>query len=403
MADANLVGDLRERADGGFDGWCWAPDRPQERLIVELLVNDSVAVSMMAAIFRRDLMTGGYGDGRHGFALRLPPNLPDAQSECLITARERRSGAVFGRVLRGAKGVAPVGGERLERVAGSVAQLWQDLERVGTPRAEPAAANLRAAFGGLAARLAAGPRAIPPFPPLGPGIVLPDVTRPAVSVVLQARRADAALRRIDALADGVRLTGAEVIAIETGEDPRTALLPSRVRNLRYLRDPGAGGTAGAVNLAVAHARGTHLVVLGHCPERPSAGALLTLAHTAVAYPRALLLGATAVAACERVAAPRPAVAARLEGRLGLGFCMARDQWDEIGPLAAALEDGASLECADLACRAALLGVAVLAIAEPAPDPVAVPDSAAAAGRALAAFRDRWGMPIDSLDQGRRPA
>ena len=64
MPDHDLRGDLKERIDGGFEGWCWAPGRPDERLLIDLLVNDTVAASIVAAAFRRDLLTRGIGDGR---------------------------------------------------------------------------------------------------------------------------------------------------------------------------------------------------------------------------------------------------------------------------------------------------------------------------------------------------
>lgn len=415
--DVTLLGDLRERSDGGFDGWCWAPDRPDERVVVDLLLNDTVAASMVAAIFRRDLMTGGYGDGRHGFALRLPPNLPAADDECLVTARERRSGAIFGRVLRRAQGVTLVGGSRLERVAESVAATWQGLDAAGARSSgPPASARLRAALGALADRLAAGPGASSPvlprpfggagLPP-GPRLVLPDHTRPAFSLVLPVGRAAAALCQIKALAPALALAGAEIIAVDPGNDPFAALLPARVQNLRYLRDGNAAGAAQAANLAAAHARGRWLLMLGDCPEAPSAAALLALARIAAAHPDALLLGVSAQAAVERVGAPAATQAAALPGRLGVSFCVARAVWDELGPLEPGLRDGAALECADLAFRARLLGVPVVAVLEPASRPAPPPASAAPSPtqirRALAAFHDRWGAPHGELDRHHRPA
>jgi hypothetical protein len=336
-------------------------------------------------------MTSGHGDGRHGFALRLPPNLPEAQSDCLITARERRSGIVFGRVLRLAQGAAPAGGPRVEQAAGAVADLWQKLAAADPlARLPPASARLRAAFAALAARLAAGPGAAPPFLPRAPRLALPWHAAPALSLVLPVHDAAAALCRIAALAPALGPLRAELIAVDAALDPAAALLPARVHGLRYLRDPQASGLAGAVNLAAAHAAGEHLVVLGDCPAQPSAAALLALARCVAAQP---------VAALRRAGAPAARPAAALPARLGLAVCVARHRLAELGPLELALQHAAGLECADLACRAALLGMPVLAVAEPvAVPPVAAAPQHAAAATAAAAFRERWGPPVAALDR-----
>jgi hypothetical protein len=417
MARPILLGDLYQRADGGFDGWCWSPDRPGDKLIVELLVNDMVATSMKAAIFRRDLMDNGYGDGHHGFLLRLPPNLPQLAEECLITARERDSGGVFGRLLRPGRAAGPVGGARLEQADGAVAELWQGYARARQHvRRAPVSTRLQAAFGALGARLAAGPRATPPVLPrpfggqgipVGPKLVLPEIASPALSVVLPVRNVVAALRQIAALAAAVGPVGAEIIAVDVGHDPFAALLPARVRNLRYLRLAQARGTADTVNTAATYARGARIAVLGASPEQPSAAALLALARICAAHPRGLLLGPAAVEACARVEAPVRRPLARLPARLDLSFCLPRAEWDALGPLDATVQDGAALECADLMFRARLLGVPVLAVDEPAANmaaPVAyAPLPPSAVRRAMAAFFERWGVGADALDRARQDA
>lgn len=411
MADEELLGDLHERPDGGFDGWCWSPSRPEERLVVDLLVNDKVVASMVAAILRGDLVARGYGDGRHGFVLRLPPNLPEAAEECLVTARERRSGAIIGRVLRPGQGVAPAGGRRVDRAEQWIAEAWEGLEAARVRLGQPSAATrMRSVFGVLAARLADAPGAasrpwLPrPFGgvglPDGPPVLLPNVASPVLSVILPVGDAVPALRRIASLAVGLAQAGAELMAVDCGRDPLAALLPGRVRNLRYLRDPLAAGTARAANLAAAHARGRWLVMLGDDTAHPSAAALLALAEIAVARPQAVLFGPAVIAAIARVDGPAPTHTAALPARLGVAFCLPRDQWRLLGPLEAPLQDGAGLECADLAFKAALLGIPVVAVSEPAavasaPGPVV----AEAARRALAAFHARWGAP-HAMPEGR---
>jgi hypothetical protein len=418
MLDRALKGDLRERVDGGFEGWCWAPDRPDARLVVDLLVNDTLAASIVAAVFRRDLQLRGIGDGRHGFALRLPPNLAETTGEHIVTARDRATGVVFGRVLRGAADEAH-GGDRLAAIAETMDGLWQRLETVRAAEQAPAAVSrLRDALGILAGRLAARHAVHRAADDVDPGvhadgqpILLPHLPAPVLSIVLRAASAPAALRCLAALAPAADLAGAEFIVVDPGLDPFSALLPARVRNVRYVRDTAAATLAAAANVAAAAARGTRLLVLGETTPSPSAASLLALARAAARAAPAVLLGQAAAAAMVRAGERPPAEAARLRGRLGVAVCIDRALWRDLGPLDTDLHDGAGLECADLAFRARLLGLDVRAVAEPAaavaatalPAPTSPTGRVAPAEmrRALAAFTARWG--VAALDPAAPPA
>lgn len=411
MLHQALRGDLRERVDGGFEGWCWSPERPEERLVVDLMVNDAVAASIVAAGFRRDLLLRGIGDGRHGFSLRLPPNLPETSGEHIVTARERVSGVVFGRLLRGSGVIAP-GSERLDGVAKTVNELWRRLETAGASRSSPAVSDrLSDALGVLAGRLAArsaagnfGDDVEPGAAVQGPSILLPEPAAPELTVVLRVAGARATLRRLASLAAAADLARAEFIAVDPGHDPYSALLPAQVRNLRYLRAPAAETVAAAANLVAPMARGARLLVLGDGPAEPSAASLLALARAAARAAPALLLGPVATAALSAAGPPPPEIA-RLRGRLGVSVCIDRSLWQNVGPFDTDLHDGAGLEAADLAFRARVLGLNVFAIAEPS---VADPAGALLANRvppadvrrALAAFTQRWGAATVDPTRGR---
>jgi hypothetical protein len=336
-----LEGDLYLRADGALDGWCYAPERPDERLVVELLVNDRVAVSMVAAMFRRDLLLRGCGDGYHGFLVRLPPNFPQAAGECLITARERRSQRVFGRLLRPGP---PAEAARLARLADEAAGLvaaLSDLRAGGG--ADSRVAPLRAALGTLAGELSAVA--------LRRALVLPRRDAPRLTLGLIVADAATALGQIRALAPALAEIGGEIVAIDPAGS--AAPLPMQVRNLLYLRAPAE--PAAALQAAAETGRGAWLMLAGATPA-PSAAALLALAHGLPRGGRGVLV---ADAQFPRAAAP-PAAILRLPAPLGFVLACDRDFWRAAGPIDATREPAGEA----LALRAHLLGVPLLRVAEP---------------------------------------
>lgn len=375
----DLIGDLCEQPDEVVDGWCWSPQRPEERLVVDLLVDDEVVSSMVAAMFRRDLVQRGYGDGRHGFAMRLPPNLPALRREALITARERRSGRIFGRLLRAGPRLAPDEDARiahLERLADETRAGLAALRGGG----DGAARSLRAASAALAGRLAGGKARLT----TGRAPALPWLSRPRLTVAFRADSSAAACRCIDSLAAGMELVGAELLAVDPARDADVALLPACRRGLRLARAPGAGNVA-AVNAALAVARGEALLWLAETAEPPSLAALLAFARHLAARPGALWLGGAAEATFDATL--------ELPARLGLGLAVGRATADTVGGLDHCWGDHLPLACADLANKACLFGIPVHRVAEPAAAPgcparadVPAPDSA------MAAFRGRWGVP-----------
>jgi hypothetical protein len=351
-----LLGDLQERSDGGFEGWCWAPGRPAERLQVDLLVNGTPAVSMVAAMFRRDLSVRGCGDGRHGFALRLPEGADPGTGECLITARERRSGRVFGQILRSGGGRRPPGLARADALAVSVDALALDVASRRAARDQKAvAAPLRAALGQLSVTLtaqAAAPRsaAIPAALRAG----LPFVAAPLLTLVLVARRATGTLGRIAALSPALADAAAEILVADPGTDPAAALLPAAVPRLRYLRDGEAARPDSALRLAAAAARGRVMVLLDAAPASPSAAALLALARAVAAAPAPLLLAAAVAAVAPPAPPPLPSPL-RLPATLGLLIGGERPLWRALGAIDPVPPGATLTACADLALRARLLG------------------------------------------------
>ena len=70
---APLQGTLdRVTRDGWVSGWTWDPTTPDDRIELEILVDDEVVGETVAAGFRADLQAAGIGDGAHGFFVRPP-------------------------------------------------------------------------------------------------------------------------------------------------------------------------------------------------------------------------------------------------------------------------------------------------------------------------------------------
>jgi len=410
MTPYGLAGDLELRPDGSVDGWVWSPDRPEERLVAEVLV-DGVCVGAAAAEgFRRDLIARGVGDGHHGYRLSLPPGTIPADGPAVISARDQASQQVFARIARTGPALAPKHRAVLEAADERMQGLWTGLETLfAGPAGAGKAEQVRAAFGQLAALLAAKVRAGGETVRLAPAVALegmrrvagaldlPLIGRPALSLVMPAwPDAPAALRRLAALAPALAEAEAEVLLIDDGTDPATALVPALVPNLAYLRAGSPDRVADSLAEAARMARGAVVAVLEAQPRQPSASALLALARSTAGAPRTVLLGATALAACRRVDvldADPPDCAA--PGRLGLRIALARDLLVRAGGLEAAMVDGAALESADLWLRCQLLGADGLAWREPAASPGELAPRRVhtpTALNALAAFRHRWPVP-----------
>jgi hypothetical protein len=107
MVRKNTLGEAQISKDGVLDGWCWAPDRPDERVTVEILINGAVAASVVASRFREDLRHLKYGDGYHGFVIPIGQQAQAAREGAVLAAREQVSGDVFWQKLRGVVAIPP--------------------------------------------------------------------------------------------------------------------------------------------------------------------------------------------------------------------------------------------------------------------------------------------------------
>ena len=405
MTGFGVTGDLQLMPDGAVEGWVWSRDLPGEQLVAEVLVDDAQVGTIVSDLFRRDLLGQGIGDGRHGFRLCLPPGAIPGDGPVMITGREQQSKHVFGRIMLGGQGLTPKHQEAIESAAEQVRSLGTGLQALLAARPETnMSGRLRDAFGQLAPMLAARVRgdggeiaaavALRRLRRAAGQLEMPRFGRPALSIVLPAGLdAPATLRRLRALAPALAGAEAELLLLDDGADPATALVPALVPNLVYLCAASPEDQARSLSEAVRIARGGFVAVLEPDPPEPSATALLALARQMAEAPRRVLLGASALAACARVAAPGASPAAcQAPARLGLRVALARDLLVRAGGLEPAMVDGAALESVDLWLRCRLLGADALAWSEPARSPGPVParrEHPRAALLALGAFRRRW--------------
>ena len=119
MSNEIIDGDAELGDDGVLQGWCWNAQKPNERQIVEILIDDRIVSTSVASRFREDLRTRKIGDGYHGFMTTLSRTLAEAGVRFVVTARERGSGRCFWRHIRGAHALPGNFPERMDALGGS--------------------------------------------------------------------------------------------------------------------------------------------------------------------------------------------------------------------------------------------------------------------------------------------
>ncbi len=323
---APLDGTLdRVTRDGWVSGWTRDPELPDERVELEVLVEDEVVGTTVAAGFRADLQAAGIGDGGHGFSFALPYEIMATRGTMTILVRERRADGRTGRVL----------GEpvmlRIGRVA-AAEQRVQDLERqvrllrgqldaltrdaVERPQADQRAAQaLFGAVAGFFQELSdgapAGGRTFGTAPMLGGGLrgAIEDIAtrlapitlrlaeRPTATVCIPATASVEAIHRCLLAIHEAGIDGqADIMVIEPqGADPRIALLPSVVRNLNFVHLSPGQTLVGGCDEAARTGRGDVVAFLS--PDcLPQRGWLSELVETFAREPTASVVGAVVIRA-----------------------------------------------------------------------------------------------------------
>jgi glycosyltransferase involved in cell wall biosynthesis len=73
--DLDIVGRLDGAADGVVHGWAYCPAHSGRRVLVDIFADGVFVAQQLADRPRDDLAAHGFGDGRHGFDVKIPPAL----------------------------------------------------------------------------------------------------------------------------------------------------------------------------------------------------------------------------------------------------------------------------------------------------------------------------------------
>jgi hypothetical protein len=413
-----VIGQIRfVRDENLLEGWCWSPEQPDQRQVVEIFLDDRFLVAMVAGWLDVRLQDSRIGDGRHGFALTLPSD--DEPVTHVIIARARDSRHVFARIRTDAEVTFEPFAARINVLAKAIPAMVmlanedQAADRDGND--QPDDIDPVRPWRELGHRLTARGRMRSLQPSSADSVLLsimrrtlaeqcgaarlPACRRPRVSVILQAGAAEPTARAISHIAPAAAELQAEIVLVDSGCDPLTSLLPSLLRNLRCIFDRTAATPCGAGNLGAAEARGDLLIYLDCGSGQLSAAALIELA-TFVACQSRLVIGARLLAPLRRLGMAGIANATTILGGtvpLGLRLCVRRDLFTALGQFDTDLTDAPGLECADLFLKAMVMGASTDIWREPARAmPVGQPaqrtDTPVDRKRmlhALAAFRTRW--------------
>jgi len=333
------IGEVQVDPDGVISGWCFSPARPDERLTVEILINETVAATVVASRFLEELRNRGIGDGYHGFSVTLTRQLNRMGHSGIVSVREQETQYCFWHWVRGDFSLPPGFDERLAAARARIAML---AKRLPAPTPVP----LGPAFAALGRHLAGTtanerPAALPPRPPYS--LVAPQ---------------DAA---------GTCPPGAELVLF--GAATFDAVAAQRAHACLHL--PGRPQAA-RWRLALAAAAGAHLVLCNR--DLPSPADLAAL-------PAGIVIPASIGAALQRLA-PHLTTHDLPQGAPNILLATPRTTYKTLGGLTPTDDEAATLAIADFALRAAAAGHPLHLTNAPTATPAATAQSANA-------FLTRW--------------
>ena len=302
----------RVTRDGWVSGWCWSPSEPERRVALAIWVDDEIVGNTVASMFRADLQDAGIGDGGHGFSYALPYEVLAERGRMRISVRDAGTGELLSEPVDLRLGRMAQTEQRVVALERQVRLLRGQIEEMaqrdqGSPQADQRAAT--ALFGTVAgffraladggvegegAGLGGGLRdARDDLAARLPALTLRVAVAPRATLCIPADApAEAVHRCLLTLHEAGTDAIADIVLLDDGRtDPRVALLPSLVRNLRYLR--ASATLAEAVGAAWRDGRAA-LGALCSPRLQPTPNWLATLADTLEQQPVAALAAAIVV-------------------------------------------------------------------------------------------------------------
>jgi hypothetical protein len=270
---ANVIpdGEAQLGADGVLQGWCWNPNRPTERLVLEILINERIVSTFVASRFREDLRDRDIGDGYYGFIATLTKSLVDAGDNFVISARERGSGSCFWRQVTGESGLPQDFAARFAEVRHRFSRVARS-SRFRTLGTSSFTSRVSTELGALGMHLRPETRLdngyLPPIARARSALLqqtarvdIEIIRSPKVAVIIIAdSTSNDVLSTISAVVPTLTIIGASLLLIDRGSNADVALAPSIFGNLRYIFDPRYNlGSMLAVALKYSH--GDLLIVI----------------------------------------------------------------------------------------------------------------------------------------------
>jgi hypothetical protein len=110
-------------------GWAWYPDRPDERLTIEVRLGKEVMITSIADFARTDLPQAGIGDGNHAFEIELNAECVARRNELQVVARsaDGSEAALAFRVKRTPELTAAATQRNLEQLAAAQKDLREEM------------------------------------------------------------------------------------------------------------------------------------------------------------------------------------------------------------------------------------------------------------------------------------
>jgi hypothetical protein len=110
-------------------GWAWYPDRPEERLTIEVRLGKEVMLTSTADFARTDLPQAGIGDGNHAFEIELTPECVARRNEMTVIARasDGSEASLAFRVRRTPEITAAATQRNLEQLAAAQKDLREEM------------------------------------------------------------------------------------------------------------------------------------------------------------------------------------------------------------------------------------------------------------------------------------